>query len=178
MSYIGDASIGLRDCGLGGCSMACGLCCASLGHHQKKPYPGREGDSGHSPHSGAEFPRLGCCIPAPRKAVLVPLCSPRREQQFQRQLPDLFLSCLPGARQGFTQIELPAGAHISWGSVHCPGAMYLALGALYIAPGALCIALGVCTLLQELSALLGVHVHCSRGSIHCSRGSARCSGAP
>lgn len=62
--------------------MACGLRHASLGHHQKKPYLGREGGNVRSPHGGAELLGLGSCIPAPRRATLVPLCSPRREQQF------------------------------------------------------------------------------------------------
>ena len=148
--------------------MARGLHHASLGHHQKKPYLGREGGSGHSSRSGAELPGLGGCVPPPRRAASVPLCNPRREQHFRRRLPDLFSSCLPGARQGFTQMELPAGACISWGSVHCSGAVYLALGALYIAPGAPCIALGLCTLLQDLCALLWGSIHCSRASVHCS----------
>lgn len=55
--------------------MACGLCCASLGHHQKKPYPGREGDSGHSPHSGAEFPRLWGAASQPHAKQCWCLCA-------------------------------------------------------------------------------------------------------
>lgn len=114
----------------------------------EKALPREGGGSSHSPHSTAELLGLGDCDPALHRAALVPLCSSRREQRSLRQLPDLFLSCLPGARQGFTQMELPAGA---WGSTHCSGAVCLVLPALYPAPKAL---------------------HCSRGSSHCSKGSA------
>lgn len=89
-----------------------------------------------------------------------------REGQFPRWLLDLFLSCVPGAGQGFAQMELPAGACACWScrhclggsrhcsrtSVHCSEPVYIAPRALCVAPGALCIVLRLCTLLRGLCA--------------------------
>ncbi|XP_030818949.1 uncharacterized protein LOC115911843 [Camarhynchus parvulus] len=173
MSYFGEAPIGLRDCGLGGCSVARGLCRTSLCHHQKKPYPGREGAAATAPTALQSSWGWGTETQSHTEQPWLPLCSSRREQRLLRQLPDLFSSRLPGARQGFTQMELPAGA---WGSTHCSGAVCLVLGALCMAPRALHCPRGSIHCSQG-SALLWGSVQCSRGSVRCSMGSVHRSGA-
>lgn len=187
MSYIGETPIGLRDCGLGGCSVGHGLRRLSPPSPPEKALPREGGGSSHSPHSTAELLGLGNCDPAPHRAALVLLCSSRREQRFLRQLPDLFSSCLPRGQAGIHPdgaacrclglhallwgcVPCSGGSNIAPGApdtapraLHCFGALHSAPGAPNTVPRALCIAPELCTPLPGLRALLWSSVLCSQG---------------
>lgn len=150
----------------------------SLRHHQKKPYPGREGAAATAPMALQSSWGWGTAT-QPHTEQLWCLCAaPGENRDFRgscltyfRAACQGFSSCLPAARQGFTQMELPAGA---WGSTHCFGAVCLVLGALYIVPRALHCSRGSINC-SKGSALLWGSVQCTRDSIHCSKGSVHCS---